>query len=121
MIRRPPRSTRSATLFPYPTLFRSEPEAGAVSVVIDGRPVAAAAGEMLAAVLLRTPPFTARTTPVSGSLRAPYCLMGVCFDRSEEHTSELQSLMRISYAVFCLKKNTKTSKTDANNKIKNDY
>src|SRR3546814_19761940 len=59
---------------------RFEPEAGAVSVVIDGRPVAAAEGELLAAVLLRTPPFTARTTPVSGSLRAPYCLMGVCFD-----------------------------------------
>lgn len=59
---------------------RFEPETGAVSVVIDGRPVAAAEGEMLAAVLLRTPPFTARTTPVSGSLRAPYCLMGVCFD-----------------------------------------
>lgn len=59
---------------------RFEPEAGAVSVVIDGRPVAAAEGEMLAAVLLRTPPFTARTTPVSGSPRAPYCLMGVCFD-----------------------------------------
>jgi D-hydroxyproline dehydrogenase subunit gamma len=57
-----------------------ETEARAVSVVIDGRPVAATEGELLAAVLLRTPPFAARTTPVSGSPRAPYCLMGVCFD-----------------------------------------
>jgi hypothetical protein len=54
--------------------------ARAVSLVIDGTTVAAAEGEMLAAVLLRTAPFTARRTPVSDSPRAPYCLMGVCFD-----------------------------------------
>lgn len=54
--------------------------ARAVSVVIDGETVEASDGEMLAAVLLRTPPFYARTTPVSESRRAPYCLMGVCFD-----------------------------------------
>ncbi|WP_340117006.1 (2Fe-2S)-binding protein [Pelagibius sp. 7325] len=51
-----------------------------MSVVIDGETVAASDGEMLAAVLLRTPPFYARRTPVSDSPRAPYCLMGVCFD-----------------------------------------
>src|SRR3546814_8382284 len=75
MIRRPPRSTRTDTLFPYTTLFRS---AGRRSSPIPT-------------------PLTTRsaTRRRSGSVR---------FVRSEEHTSELQSLMRISYAVFCLKK-----------------
>src|SRR3546814_1148424 len=78
MIRRPPRSTRTDTLFPYTTLFRS-------SIDIHGRArfvVVAGIGEVQA---------------VAGAA-APGR------DRSEEHTSELQSLMRISYAVFCLKK-----------------
>src|SRR3546814_1340343 len=70
MIRRPPRSTRTDTLFPYTTLFRSPPSARRPGSVPGSRS--------------RTPP------------APPY--------RSEEHTSELQSLMRISYAVFCLKK-----------------
>lgn len=52
----------------------------AVPVVIDGETVMAAEGEMLASVLLRTAPFYTRTTPVSEARRAPYCLMGVCFD-----------------------------------------
>src|SRR3546814_11974553 len=76
MIRRPPRSTRTDTLFPYTTLFRS----------IDTAPDVAAAEARLEKARLDL----ARTV-----LRAP---------RSEEHTSELQSLMRIPYAVFCLKK-----------------
>src|SRR3546814_6394991 len=95
MIRRPPRSTRTDTLFPYTTLFRSRAvhphdlairpgmlhlgqpvldgvvAADAVKDVLEGMPVLFAVGKL---------------------------------DRSEEHTSELQSLMRISYAVFCLKK-----------------
>jgi len=58
--------------------FKSD--ARTVSIVIDGETVEASDGEMLAAVLLRTPPFYARKTPVSESPRAPYCLMGVCFD-----------------------------------------
>src|SRR3546814_2599241 len=70
MIRRPPRSTRTDTLFPYTTLFRSR--IGNFAFVRDRQP---GTGE--------------------------YSLH---FQRSEEHTSELQSLMRISYAVFCLKK-----------------
>src|SRR3546814_2082715 len=74
MIRRPPRSTRTDTLFPYTTLFRS-----AV--------IAPAAALAVVAVDLQ---------------RHVHHAAGV--DRSEEHTSELQSLMRISYAVFCLKK-----------------
>src|SRR3546814_1025223 len=77
MIRRPPRSTRTDTPFPYTTLFRSRNAISAnraISRRSNGRPAAC-----------------------SSRIRI----------RSEEHTSELQSLMRISYAVFCLKKKTK--------------
>src|SRR3546814_10715076 len=76
MIRRPPRSTRTDTLFPYTTLFRSATASYAAS-----RATASVS-----------------PSPVTPRIR-----------RSEEHTSELQSLMRISYAVFCLKKKTKRS------------
>src|SRR3546814_5369063 len=78
MLRRPPRSTRTDTLFPYTTLFRSRSPAGGKqsSIVMPAAPAAAISS-------------TQRRT------------------RSEEHTSELQSLMRISYAVFCLKKKKK--------------
>src|SRR3546814_7492153 len=98
MIRRPPRSTRTDTLFPYTTLFRAE-------YGLDGR--------QTATVL----PGGAR---VESSYDARGRMDGVTDldgdeTRSEEHTSELQSLMRISYAVFCLKKNT--NKTYQNNKI----
>src|SRR3546814_4897924 len=83
MIRRPPRSTRTDTLFPYTTLFRSS-----TGKELSGKPN-------------RWPPqFGDRTT------------------RSEEHTSELQSLMRISYAVFCLKKK-KTKNKIRNNRNNN--
>src|SRR3546814_7417976 len=85
MIRRPPRSTRTDTLFPYTALFRSAPDHG-------GRPESGRAGERCA------PP--ARQPAPDQSLRAQP-------RRSEEHTSELQSLMRNSYAVFCLKNNKK--------------
>src|SRR3546814_9264758 len=84
MIRRPPRSTRTDTLFPYTTLFRSDRMADAVGHGRDG-----ADG--------------ADHRRVGRHARG--ITVGSC--RSEEHTSELQSLMRISYAVFCLKqKNT---------------
>src|SRR3546814_4116773 len=101
MIRRPPRSTRTDTLFPYTTLFRS-----------GHRVVAACEGHV-------------RTRPSARRKGVGFCTKGrrmSLFDmtgqvalitgspsrwRSEEHTSELQSLMRISYAVFCLKKKTK--------------
>src|SRR3546814_10078490 len=95
MIRRPPRSTRTDTLFPYTTLFRSHAGRG-----------------------LRHPP--GRVFPRSGQERAAdhgfadplrhgatRNRAGHRRTRSEEHTSELQSLMRISYAVFCLKKKKK--------------
>jgi len=51
-----------------------------VTIVVDGVTFAAEDGEPLAAVLLRIPPYSARNTPVSGAVRAPYCMMGVCFD-----------------------------------------
>src|SRR3546814_5154250 len=90
MIRRPPRSTRTDTLFPYTTLFRSASAA-------DAGPIGAAARFARRADGISG----ARPLLVSGGNRSP--------DRSEEHTSELQSLMRISYAVFCLKKKSKSS------------
>src|SRR3546814_4386089 len=89
MIRRPPRSTRTDTLFPYTTLFRSDDEKAESDVARGG--VAHVLEQfgglaMLAQSFLLNRPRTYRQ------------------NRSEEHTSELQSLMRISYAVFCLKK-----------------
>src|SRR3546814_14483785 len=86
MIRRPPRSTRTDTLFPYTTLFRSPPS--------RVRSVRRARGAT------RRDGVTA-----AGDGRDRDDRRG--FGRSEEHTSELQSLMRISYAVFCLKKKKK--------------
>lgn len=55
-------------------------EIASAIISIDGVEVAAEAGEPLAAVLLRLPPFTSRRTPISGSARAPYCMMGACFE-----------------------------------------
>src|SRR3546814_12222594 len=78
MIRRPPRSTRTDTLFPYTTLFRSRQR-------------------------------MAKFLPRSSSRWASKSAELLSIERSEEHTSELQSLMRISYAVFCLKKKKKNT------------
>lgn len=63
-------------------MFRKlhDPGASAVTIHIDGSPVAAEAGESLAAVLLRQPEGWSRTTPVTQSPRSPYCMMGVCFE-----------------------------------------
>src|SRR3546814_5257538 len=88
MIRRPPRSTRTDTLFPYTTLFRSDQGIKDVDEVGSVGSAASVASASLA--------------PVSGSGSSG--LGRERGRRSEEHTSELQSLMRISYAVFCLKK-----------------
>src|SRR3546814_5561263 len=93
MIRRPPRSTRTDTLFPYTTLFRSLGRRRQH----DERDVAALADELHQAVHLRR-----RDERGRGDLAGHQRLLQSF--RSEEHTSELQSLMRISYAVFCLKK-----------------
>src|SRR3546814_3390742 len=98
MIRRPPRSTRTDTLFPYTTLFRSGGKA-------DPRSVIAA---KLAHNIATVPMAGEDAAPVDAAdgARARRQKAGA---RSEEHTSELQSLMRISYAVFCLKKKKKTN------------
>src|SRR3546814_1523994 len=85
MKRRPPRSTRTDTLFPYTTLFRSVAEAVESDAQMN---------------LLRV----FGCDVVQGYAVAPPMAEAAFVDRSEEHTSELQSLMRISYAVFCLQK-----------------
>src|SRR3546814_10743911 len=107
MLRRPPRSTRTDTLFPYTTLFRSNRLAAArilrgVRVAIVKRiPSCLASAQCRFAKAKRTRrPFACR---VAGRPRHAG-KAGTDGWRSEEHTSELQSLMRISYAVFCLKK-----------------
>src|SRR3546814_2279913 len=105
MIRRPPRSTRTDTLFPYTTLFRSglRKELADCPAFAPGAAVARAL-----AALRRHIAFMPVDRAMDGDIRAAVQLIesGELL-RSEEHTSELQSLMRISYAVFCLKKKTK--------------
>src|SRR3546814_3952251 len=107
MIRLPPRSTRTDTLFPYTTLFRSTCD----RVCPD-------------ATVQRSDRIHARTSPSdhseAGNKKAPAKPSQATINvlppyRSEEHTSELQSLMRISYAVFCLKK--KKTRNTTNNTI----
>src|SRR3546814_20811104 len=97
MIRRPPRSTRTDTLFPYTTLFRS-PRSGST---------------LLFETLATAPGVFTIGDESQGLIEGIPALDPARrdFDRSEEHTSELQSLMRISYAVFCLKKKKKTTET----------
>src|SRR3546814_6588077 len=91
MIRRPPRSTRTDTLFPYTTLFRSHQTRCAISLTCS----------------------VARAL-----LSSRKCQLSADTTRSEEHTSELQSLMRISYAVFCLKKKNQKQNTTSTRTLK---
>src|SRR3546814_9781639 len=108
MIRRPPRSTRTDTLFPYTTLFRSRARLCRGDRVpgrpAHERPVQDRRPGGLAARRIHG----GRAAPVRG---ADGAYRRRDRGRSEEHTSELQSLMRISYAVFCLKKKKKTNET----------
>src|SRR3546814_7814405 len=116
MIRRPPRSTRTDTLFPYTTLFRSARSCrcGACAcplVCHDARTVVLSKGlraMTLAAIHRRVIAVSLATWPTVTIVT--YCAAPLIADapRSEEHTSELQSLMRIPYAVFCLKKKNHT-------------
>src|SRR3546814_1594758 len=106
MRRRPPRSTRTDTLFPYTTLFRSDDLRRAKG----GRAVRYGGTEIAAPDANRDGGFSFSggllvVAADSGRAGADGRLVGA---RSEEHTSELQSLMRISYAVFCLKKQKNT-------------
>src|SRR3546814_9957667 len=102
MQRLPPRSTRTYTLFPYSTLFLSRRNVDfssrALRIVFSSQPIETAT---------RVGPCSAQrsTSGLLKSSRASYSVSGTIGGRrSEEHTSELQSLMRISYAVFCVKK-----------------
>src|SRR3546814_980194 len=100
MIRRPPRSTRTDTLFPYTTLFRS-PLFDVLDKGFSGRDLILLMGGLflVAKATLEIHEKLEGEEHKSSGARA-----AASFSRSEEHTSELQSLMRISYAVFCLKK-----------------
>src|SRR3546814_2699667 len=129
MIRRPPRSTRTDTLFPYTTLFRSvrpgdergadlaraggagegRARRGSVHVARDDRDGAAVGARR-------------RSACRSGQAWSPGNVAakwgaGRCRERSEEHTSELQSLMRISYAVFCLTKQKKHNRLNSTTEL----
>src|SRR3546814_4957304 len=133
MIRRPPRSTRTDTLFPYTTLFRSHQHGLCLRVgikLIDGRHNGSRIGQIEIMAALRD---TRLGNAVVLCLKWPRRvddnvgrdpgkrLSQITIDidgialRSEEHTSELQSLMRISYAVFCLKKKKKKKQTTSLN------
>src|SRR3546814_7183607 len=116
MLRLPPRSTRTDTLFPYTTLFRSR-ESRSIRPRSDaqgrggggGRQRgtshrSAASSSSVRASTQRRPPSASSSSFQNGAL-----VLSQSIRRSEEHTSELQSLMRISYAVFCLKKKIKTT------------
>src|SRR3546814_4279177 len=126
MIRRPPRSTRTDTLFPYTTLFRSprarrglrqararasgqgsDPDRGPCAQDHRRRAGAPAALSRGDRQLRNGAADQLRPLPPTGAGLAGQC-------RSEEHTSELQSLMRISYAVFCLKKKNKQTSPQTN-------
>src|SRR3546814_5487180 len=114
MIRRPPRSTRTDTLFPYTTLFRSCCGIKAGDLLLTALPIDDRRGLALQAArrVLLGNPFEGCHAFRPGDwiddrhrrAAADVCKTEKIIPRSEEHTSELQSLMRISYAVFCLKK-----------------
>src|SRR3546814_2386760 len=125
MIRRPPRSTRTDTLFPYTTLFRStRAKAPLEQQQVIARRVARTQetpirhhqrrGEILDQMPLEQP----RRRRL-GEFRPRDQRIDLALRRSEEHTSELQSLMRISYAVFCLK--NKQHHTQINNATTDTY
>src|SRR3546814_5500037 len=105
MIRRPPRSTRTDTLFPYTTLFRSPVRLAVRCRIRDEHAVTVTHGRSIT-----TQPGPEQAAVVRDQRFEVH-------GRSEEHTSELQSLMRISYAVFCLKKKKRTTM----NSVKNHY
>src|SRR3546814_2393985 len=115
MIRRPPRSTRPDTLLPYPTLFRS---VAVAAVAKRGAKRRASVAELSRQAWLLREAGSGTRQVAQRMLRRrgirPARLIELGSNRSEEHTSELQSLMRISYAVFCLKKKNKHNQVKHN-------
>src|SRR3546814_10605843 len=109
MIRRPPRSTRTDTLFPYTTLFRSPDQIHGACRSASGRaePGLEQFIDGGGAHRIKARHQDGGNKPRADQRADHARQIGIIAPRSEEHTSELQSLMRISYAVFCLKK-TKT-------------
>src|SRR3546814_8079377 len=115
MVRRPPRSTRTDTLFPYTTLFRSQLEC--IALVARGKSdweIGKILG--ISQLTVKRHMLLAReqlnvTKRIQIAMRALFDGQ-IALSRSEEHTSELQSLMRISYAVFCLKKKKQSIKIE---------
>src|SRR3546814_1191993 len=123
MIRRPPRSTRTDTLFPYTTLFRSDRQTRARILIIEDEPIIAMDIEMIvrdlghevvavatthreavAEAQAHQPGLVLADIQLADNSSGIEAVQEILTERSEEHTSELQSLMRISYSVFCLKK-----------------
>src|SRR3546814_10169138 len=106
MIRQPPRSTRTDTLFTYTTLFRSiapDPRVQALSQAMSSAAIDRVVDQQI------NPSSLSKITKAGFGAENPMANIRYAFfegSRSDEHTSELQSLMRISYAVFCLKKKT---------------
>src|SRR3546814_2020864 len=128
MIRRPPRSTRTDTLFPYTTLFRSQgADVGAVDVGV-GHDDDAVVAQLVRVVLVAADAGAQRGDQGANLVGGQHPVETRALDvedfspqrqhrlvlRSEEHTSELQSLMRISYAVFCLKKKNEQTQINRN-------
>src|SRR3546814_4923817 len=118
MIRRPPRSTRTDTLFPYTTLFRSQFNLSDIRVgraenpqILGGDIVVV--GNSFAKQLFRD---FLQLSPLLATV-----FVRLDGRRSEEHTSELQSLMRISYAVFCLKKKNQVQHLTAHHASHSDH
>src|SRR3546814_7586937 len=120
MIRRPPRSTRTDTLFPYTTLFRSkatEQSRNRIGFDLVGRAPGGRFRFLACGAVGGTRPLARGAIGVTRP--RPHC-RGPLAHRSEEHTSELQSLMRNSYAVFCLKKKNKKKTRSNENTYAND-
>src|SRR3546814_9493901 len=112
MIRRPPRSTRTDTLFPYTTLFRSRSRRWCWNCAARASATRIwTAADAVTHLSQKRSLLAAPENHRNGRRGTP------CTSRSEEHTSELQSLMRISYAVFCLKKKKNNKKYKETNTL----
>src|SRR3546814_4634543 len=123
MIRRPPRSTRTDTLFPYTTLFRSQLEnfQTAVDRVAAAQYMGGRTDGLDAMLTAGSPQGLIDQLSVQRVMAAEMSAQMKNYRRSEEHTSELQSLMRISYPVFCLKKKNTYKKHDITKRNNQSY